>query len=365
MIESARLVPGADMASLRDAIVAAVDDGAASVMLCSATPSDAMAALRRVIEWCPVPVFGGLFPGVLLGDVTVDVGHVVVGMGARAEVAVVRGLSNLEFDAVAAVAAGLSGHGPRGTSFLFISGQAHRIDSVLRAVYDNLGADRRYLGGGCGVLEDPARPSVISPEGIDADALVVASLPQDTVAAVALGWHPVAGPYAVTAAAGTVVQELDFRPAADVFRERFPDVRAVAGTSPPARALGIVSLSGEFVVRDVLEIAASGLTCVGEVPQNSRIVLLEGDVGRLIEAAAAGAATIGDSTQHKLVFDCVSRAGVLGAAAIEELRAIAGAPGSPPPAGAWTVGEIVGGAGRPIAFLNKSLVLVGAAPRPR
>jgi len=32
-------------------------------------------------------------------------------------------------------------------------------------------------------------------------------------------------------------------------------------------------------------------------------------------------------------------------------------------AGAWTVGEIAGGHGKPIAFLNKSLVIAGAAGR--
>jgi hypothetical protein len=316
-----------------------------------------------VIEWSPVPLFGGLFPGVFFDDDVHDAGYVVFGLASRARIGLVQGLSEVEFDVVSAVRGAVGSQGPHGTTFLFLSGGAQRIEGVLRTVYDHLGADRRYVGGGCGVLDDLDRESIVSPEGLHRDALIVASVPEASSASVALGWRRVAGPFTVTAAAGTLVRELDFQPASEVFGEHLR-VRDAARSGPaPARALGVASLTGEFVVRDVLDASAAGLSCVGEVPAYGRVFLLEGDAPRLVAGAAEGARSLEDVPGPRLILECVSRVGVLGGAVREELRALRGATRSGPVAGAWTVGEIAGGHGKPIAFLNKSLVIAGAAGR--
>jgi hypothetical protein len=350
--------------ALRAAIEATVADGALSILLLAAVPGDGLAALRRAVEWSPVPVFGGLFPGVLYDGDVLDEGYVVFGLASRARIDVVQGLSEVEFDVASAVARAVHAPRPEGTTFLFLSGGAHRIEGVLRAVYDHLGADRCYVGGGCGILDDLDRVNVVAPDGLHRDALVVASVPEASSAAVALGWRPVAGPFTVTAAAGTLVRELDFQPAAEIFAE-YLRTRDAGGSEPaPTRALGVASLTGDFVVRDVLRASADGLSCVGEVPAYGRVYLLEGDAPQLVAAAAAGARSLEGMPGPRLILDCVSRVAVLGAAVNDELRALRGTARSGPAAGAWTVGEIAGGQGRPIAFLNKSLVIAGAAGRP-
>ena len=357
-----RAVVGGGPHALRAAIEATAAGGAGSILLLSAVPTDGLAAFRRVVEWSPVPLFGGLFPGVLFDGDVLDAGHVVFGLASRARIGVVHGLSEVEFDVASAVAGAVGSQSPHGTTFLFLSGGAQRIEGVLRTVYDHLGADRRYLGGGCGVLDDLDRASVVSPEGVHRDALVVASVPDASSASVALGWRRVAGPFTVTAAAGTLVRELDFQPASGVLGEHLRARDAERSGRAPARALGVASLTGEIVVRDGLDASAAGLSCVGEVPAYSRVFLLEGDAAQLV--AADGARSLEDVPGPRLVLDCVSRIAVLGSAVEEELRALRGAARSGPVAGAWTVGEIAGGRGRPIAFLNRSLVMAGAAGRP-
>jgi hypothetical protein len=363
LFTSARATAGRDPRALRAAIDDTVAEGAGSILMLNALQPDGLAALRRVIRWSPVPVFGGVFPSVIFGTDVLEVGHVVLGLASRARIGLVQGLSDVEFAAEAAVAAAVDATDPHGTTFLFVAGGAQRIEGVLRSVYDHLGADRCYLGGGCGVLDDLDRPSVVSPEGIHRDALVVASVREPSSVAVALGWRPVAGPFTVTASAGTLVRELDFAPASDVFHEhlrRRDDGRAGPA---PARALGVSSLTGELVVRDVIGASDTGLSCVGEVPSFGRVYLLEGDAPQLVAAAAEGARSLESVPGPRLVLDCVSRVGVLGSSVIDELRALRGATGAASTAGAWTVGEIAGGQGQPIAFLNKSLVVAGAAGR--
>lgn len=342
----------------------ALEQGARSLMILSASGNGELDALDTLVRSFSVPVFGGVFPGVIEGTTLRTSGYVVFGLRSRATVASARGLSAVDEVRFDDTLAGVNeAGGTSGTAIVFLNGLSRRIDAALDAVYDVCGANRTYLGAGAGSLRDPFMRSVFSNDGLIPDALVVALVPDASSVSVGHGWQLRKGPFTATASAATTLNELDFEPASNVYArvlgttpERLADDRDVLDTHP----LGIVTVTGEVIVRDVVDVIDGALVCVGEVPAQSRLYVLEGDRQTLIDAATGVAEALPDGRGPVALFDCVSRLTILGDELSTQYHAMRDRTAARSLAGAQTIGEIASTAGQPPAFLNKTLVLAGA-----
>ncbi|HHY95766.1 MAG TPA: hypothetical protein GX513_12285 [Firmicutes bacterium] len=134
--------------------------------------------------------------------------------------------------------------------------------------------------------------------------------------------------------------------------------------------LGMARLDGSVVVRDLIRTEPDGsLVLVGEVPQNSVLMLMRGDPDHLVRAAgeAARQAALAHA-QHAaappraaLVIDCISRVLYLEEAMERELRAITDAlPPGTPVFGFLSLGEVACRGDRYVEFYKKTTV-VGVA----
>ena len=318
--------------------------------------------LDAVLQAAPLPIVGGVFPRVLLGERMSARGGVLVGLPAPLQAAIVPQLSGDPASFAAPLDAALAGSEPEGrTVLVFFDATAAHVDAMLGTLFELVGSLGGYLGGGAGSLSFAPMPSVVSNDGLLQDAAVVAVVDLACSVGVAHGWDAVGSPVSVTSAAGRRIASLDHRPAADVYLERvqshagtveFDEFARLAGSYP----LGIVQLDGELVVRDPVVRDGDALLCVGEVAEGAFVRLMYGDASSLLAAAshAASKARSGDGAgELALVFDCISRVLYLDERFAEELDRL---DFDSPRVGAATIGEVCNPGDRYLELYNKTVV---------
>ncbi|MGB0132381.1 FIST signal transduction protein [Dokdonella sp.] len=366
---------GGRIADLQANAQCLVQAGAKSLMIL-ASEADAWQP-DQVNPWLQslsVPVFGGIFPNIIHGAQRHTSGTLVIGFSEAVEVAVVEGLSDEP---------GLEPQLQVLTSFLegatslitLVDGLSSNIESFVDSLYEILGARAPVVGGGAGCLDFVQRPSLFCPQGMIEDAALLVSLQSRIDSGIAHGWQKLEGPFLVTRSRANVLEELNFRPAFDVYRQaveahsgmRFSeaDFFSISKTYP----LGIESVDGDFLVRDPIRCVDKHLVCVGEVPQNATVYLLKGDAPLLIASAGEAADRAlrhrrarmngeDPSSYRALAFDCISRVLFLDDRFSAELQAINSAlPGVASVVGALTLGEIANSKCGAIELMNKSTVV--------
>ena len=168
------------------------------------------------------------------------------------------------------------------------------------------------------------------------------------------GWVPIGNPMKVTKAEGSVVQELDGRPAISIYEDYFGEKASDLRKEPLARMaitypLGI-KLPGldEYLIRDPITVDEKGaITCAAEIPEGSEIRLMIGSREKAVEAAKDAAAKLmgdfekqGTSPKFVLMFNCIAREKLFGARAKEEIDAVMEIIGKDVPLlGFYTYGE--------------------------
>jgi len=258
----------------------------------------------------------------------------------------------------------------------FVDGLAKNIERVTEEMYQLFGTSTTTIGCGAGSLDLIQKPCIISPQGLLEDATIIAAIESHCGVGVDHGWEILSNPLLVTEASRNCVSALNYQPALDVYVDIIESNNdfcfseqsffEFARTYP----LGISSIDGELLVRDPIAISKQkGLLCVGEVPPNSTVFLLQGKPELLI--AAAGNATkiaVDDfistprpnvtQLESALIFDCISRSLFLDQSFEQEIVEInSKLPNNCISVGALTLGEICTSQSGPIDLLNKSIVV--------
>lgn len=343
--------------------------GAQSLLVAASADCAPFDAWPEFLRALPVPVFGGVFPGVV-HEGRARSGVILAGFSARAQTCIVRDLDR-DPEALSRLEIRLSAFREAQTVMLWVDGLSARIERLIDAVYDVLGAGPAFLGGGAGDTLLMPRPCLFTNEGLLEGAGVIVGLPQRISVGVCHGWEPVAGPFLASAVSGNRVLGLDFRPALEVYREA---VQALSGLPVGAAnffevargfPLGVERMDGSFLVRDPVRLDGDALVCVGEMPPQSALHILSSQNAALLQASArACKAAQGGAAPPvaALVVDCLSRALHLGAdhgRQTDTLRNLLPRSGAGPlPAfGVLSLGEIASQGGACLEFHNKTFVL--------
>lgn len=250
-----------------------------------------------------------------------------------------------------------------------LSGQA--VD-VVRGAAEVAGAGVAWAGGGTGVLEPGTRAALFANGLALHDHVVAVALdfPARVGTGIHHGWRAYGPPMMITRAAGTLIHELEYRPAFEAYRQVAAGhgelvTRATFGAFATAHPLGIPQATGEHLIRDQMGVEPDGsIRCLAEVPDGALLRVMEGDTRALVEAAGTAAAAARGDTSAPLggafIFDCISRFFVMGEAIGPELAAFGRALGPDVPfLGCLSFGE-VGAFGVSIPqFHNKTAVVLG------
>src|SRR3989344_303469 len=168
------------------------------------------------------------------------------------------------------------------------------------------------------------------------------------------GWVPIGVPMKVTKAVGSVVHELNGRPALSIYEDYFGDKAGDLRKEPLARMaitypLGI-KLPGmeEYLIRDPITVdEKEAITCAAEIPEGSEIRLMIGSKEKAVEAAQDAARKLmvdfekqGSQPKFVLMFNCIAREKLFGQRANEEIQAVMEIIGEDVPLlGFYTYGE--------------------------
>lgn len=366
-------IQGSDLDQLRAATRQLLQSGARSLMILACADDDWVhSQLQTFLGSLPVPVFGGVFPSIIYQAQRHARGTLVLGLHEDLVVHTITRISD-KAGALGQLEA-LSDSLKLARSLIcLVDGLSTNLEAFVESLYEQVGASMPVTGGGAGYLDFVQRPCLFSNQGLIADAALLIAKPTAFYLGIAHGWQRLEGPFLVTKSRANVLEELDYRPAFEVYREAVlahaevdfetTDFFSTSKTYP----LGIESVDETFLVRDPIKRSENRLICVGEVPQNATIYLLKGEAATLISSAgdaAAMALAKRQTTQSAadpsaaLVFDCISRVLFLDDSFAAELTAVKDAlPGVDHIVGALTLGEIASSEYGLIELLNKSTVV--------
>jgi hypothetical protein len=307
--------------------------------------------------------------GVVVGVVSLQNGRVGIGVGEPVSAA---GRSAGQMAVSQALSALPAASPERHRALILLTdGVTGNAVDVVRGAAAEAGSGLTWAGGGAGDnlrflrTVQYARGRALR----DSAVAIAIEMPQCFGAGIRHGWRPYGPPTMVTRVRGATVLELEYEQAFDVYRRAVEhrgdqvtqeSFASFAMTHP----LGIPQADGEHVIRDPLAVAPDGgLTFVAEVPDGSLVRVMEGDCAALLGAARAAALQARGAVPGELggafVFDCVSRAMMLGDQVGEELAAFrAGLGASVPMMGGLTFGEVGALNGGVPQFHNKTAVLL-------
>ncbi|MFT7519413.1 MAG: hypothetical protein ACI9MC_001554 [Kiritimatiellia bacterium] len=357
------------------AAAAAIDlrDGEGLLVLLAEQSQPDLTLMVEALRSLDVPFFGGSFPAVVVHGRRHDEGAVLLAVPLLG--------SPLLIDDMAEGVPGLLERWPdlfdrpgvRPTAFVFVDGLADKIGSLLHSIYAQLGATVTYIGAGAGNLRFEPAPCVFTQDGVARSGAVLAMSPTACAVAVRHGWTRMVGPMVATRTTGNRVHELNWRPAFEVYQQA---VRAVNPKDffnvAKGHPFGIRKEGQEDLVRDPIDMDESGtIVCIGDVPQNAVLWVLQGAPPSLIHAAAHAAreAFIEATGTHRasLIIDCISRASFLQDHFDDELKAIDQVfrrdPKHVRPEGVLTLGEI-GSRGDGLLELFTKTAVVGVLHEP-
>ncbi len=231
-----------------------------------------------------------------------------------------------------------SGTGALGTAIILPDVLAGNGADIVRGVLDVLGEHFPLIGGAAGDDFLFQKTYQYQDDEVLTGSVVGVGLSGKFTLGVGVrhGWIPIGVPMKVTKSAGSIVYELDHRPAISIYEDYFGEKVADLKREPLARMaitypLGLkVPGLDEYLIRDPITADAQGaITCAAEIPEGSEIRLMIGSKENAIEAAEEAAkkmmqefATGGKAPKLLLMFNCIAREKLFAQHAKDEIDAV-------------------------------------------
>jgi len=207
---------------------------------------------------------------------------------------------------------------------------------VVRGILDELGKHFVIVGGGAGDDARYKETYQYMDDSVFSDSVVGLGLSGNFKYSVGVkhGWVPIGTPMRVTKSEGSILHELDGKPAIQLYKDYFGEEKAkeieetVLAELALSYPIGIkVPESDEFLLRAPFFVDKKGsITCGGEVPEGSEVRLMLGSREEAIAAARSAAKKAVDELDGKpkavLIFNCHVRDKFFRKLASQEISAI-------------------------------------------
>ncbi|MCD4796083.1 MAG: FIST C-terminal domain-containing protein [Candidatus Cloacimonetes bacterium] len=314
-------------------------------------------------------IFGGIFPSIIFNNKKHETGFIIAGFEDSLALKHITNISSQEVSFDDKMIEIVDEYHDSKTMFVFVDGLTERINSFIESIFTIFGLEYNFIGGGAGSLTLKQKPCIITNSGLKQDCAVIAGIKLNSGIGVKHGWNSISGPYKVTSADKTVIKELDFKPAFEVYKEVVENHSGKSINSDnfyeiaKAYPFGINKIDTEKIVRDPLFTGNNNsLICVGEVETGYFVDILTGDKNTLIEAAGKAVKSAmrdkdGGSENFIFFIDCISRVLFLEDDFSNELEEVLSNNNKLPVFGALTLGEIANSKRDFLEFHNKTVVI--------
>ncbi len=362
------------LADFKDGLTLAQNSGAKSLLVLTCNQNDyAEQELNSLLCACPLKLFGGIYPMITLQGNLLKQGALIIGFKETFDVTLFSQLDHVSNEGcleklITSALERKNNFRGHDSFLMFYDALIDNVEGFIDCLFECLDHGINIAGGGAGNLDFIQRPCLFTNQGLHHNAVLLVTLPRKLTTSIAHGWHVFQGPFLVSEAQGQTVQSLDYRPAYEVYCHAIETVTEhtfsntdffdIAKNFP----LGIEDINNNLIVRDPILAQNNNLQCVGNIPINSMVYLLEGDTETLIsstEQAAISAFSARSQTIRSttMVFDCVSRVLFMEDEFEKELDVIAKHCASPALFGVISLGEIANSPSGAIRLLNKSIVI--------
>ncbi len=373
-----RYLPKVDEASIGEAL-SEWQTHYPTLGVCALLPEalkESVGLLQAVCARRKIPLAGGIFPALVKEEQFSTDGIWLLSFEKMPYYALYDNLpGNREEAELAAekIAAGVRNridHTPDLTLFLLFDAMVPNISTMLDSLYLQLANRVHYAGANAGSETFRPMPCLFDSQRVARNGLLLMLLEQHKGAVLEHGYQVPQNMVYATSTEGNRISLIDWRPAFEVYQEM---VRRQYGMEITKEnfyehavhfPFGIVRANLQVVVRIPVMLADDGsLFCVGEVPANSVLTLLERpsvDTNATMHALADGLTSLNGNTagSELLLFYCAGRRMHLGTEqASAELGEFSRRTGASQVGGALSLGEIGGSKlhGYPL-FHNATLV---------
>lgn len=266
---------------------------------------------------------------------------------------------------------------PYQTAILLLDPMSGNGEETVLLATTLLGPQVRLAGGAAGDDLKFALGEVACGTEVSGDATVVAMLRsrQPLGIGVRHGHKPISRPLTITRSEGSLVHEIDGRPAFELWKELVRPAARRAGVEidqvDPSQMgslllrfeVGLVAGANEYKIRAPLSVKGSSLSFACGVPEGAVVRLTESveqdQVSSARDAALQARKALGDQrVAGALVFDCICRNLILKEQFGTAVREMHVALGEAPLAGFETYGEIAMELGQSSGFHNTTTVVL-------
>jgi len=332
--------------------------------------------LQAICAQKNVPLVGGIFPALVVGEKFETEGvwllrfDVMPNYALHADLPTdSEGAENKSREIAQYVASKLNGV-DEATLFMLFDAMVPNIGTLLDETYLQLANRVHYAGSNAGSETFQPMPCLFDGQHLVSNGVLLILLPSHKGAILEHGYHAPRKVVYATTTAGNRISQIDWRPAFEVYQEMVREQYGVEITQANFYEhavhfpFGIVRANHHVVVRIPVMLNDDGsLFCVGEVPANSVLTLLERpsvDTQETLRVLVDGLQAMNGNSAGKelLLFYCAGRRMHLGLeVATTELQEFDKRTAASQVAGALSLGEIGGSTlhGYPL-FHNATLV---------
>lgn len=326
--------------------------------------------LSSLFKTCPLILFGGAFPMLTFQNNIFKRGTIIIGFNEVFNVIPYENLSQYSdedsLEGYISTVLEESNNLCCDDNFLmFYDASVSHFESFIDCLFECLDHAITIAGGGAGSTDLTSQACIFTNHGVLSDAAILVALPKKLYTGTAQGWRILQGPFLASEAHQQALQSLNYQPAYQVYCQaieeetdyRFTDDNFfdIAKRYP----LGIEDINNNLIVRATYSTDSSHLKCIGYIPINSMVYLLEGSVETLLAATEQAITSIKPSTtlSSTMVFDCISRVSYMEEEFSKELNIIEQHCPTSTLFGVLSLGEIANGPNGAIRLLNKSTVI--------
>ncbi|HLO77291.1 MAG TPA: FIST C-terminal domain-containing protein, partial [Magnetospirillum sp.] len=316
----------------------------------------AVPVLQERCRQAGIALAGALFPALLVDDRLENRGAVLLSITGAPPPRLITGIAADVAAATRRLEAYVNANlGDDDTAALLcvFDAMVPNIGTHLDAWYLNLANRVRYLGVNAGNERFAPAPCLFDGDTFAGDGVLVQLLPGHPGGALHHGFVTPPNLITATSSDGNRIVQIDWQPALEVYsgliRERHGIVvnRENFYTHATHFPFGIVRADGEMLVRIPVALADDdSIVCVGEIPPNSVLALLDArnDLNSIPEGLADELAECAPDCRGAdlLAFYCAGRRMYMGERIHQELAEIAHRAQAPHLVGALSLGEIGG-----------------------
>lgn len=305
-----------------------------------------------------ISFFGGIFPALLVGSKTERHGFIIQKYQPLYCSIVLPYLMPFKRDPACLQDA---------TAIVLADGLSSQFKELTNTVYDKIGRNVKYIGGGAGFYDLKHKSCIYDNQGLHENVGYVCIVKNHLVLGVEHGWKELSGPYVITRSEGNVLMEIDQQNAFEFYKDVIESIENIILSKEEFFSIAKEHPFGidqeghqDLFVRDpILVNEKDEIVCVANIPEGSNLYILKGSLFSLLESSIKIAEYCAKNAPPKyvpLLFDCISRAMFLDEQFDSELFNIQKLLDSTVE-GALSIGEIASRANGKLIVHNKSTIL--------